>query len=86
VTINNSLLENKNKTIIRAINDMMSNEKRLRPTCDKLLIDKKLWSLEISDIQNEVICRQLMEITINELSIEENFCKYFIKTKIQKII
>jgi hypothetical protein len=83
VTINNSLLENKNKTIIRAINDMMSNQKTLRPTCDQLLIDKKLWSLEISDIQNEVICRELMEITINELSIEKNFCKYFIKTKIK---
>jgi hypothetical protein len=83
VTINNSLLENKYKTIIRAINNMMSNMKTLRPTCDQLLIDKNLWSLEISDIENEVICRELMEITINELSIEENFCKYFIKTKIQ---
>ncbi len=62
---------------------MMSNMKTLRPTCDQLLIDKNLWSLEISDIENEVICRELMEITINELSIEENFCKYFIKTKIQ---
>ncbi len=61
---------------------MMSN-KILRPTCDQLLIDKKLWSLEISDIENEVIYRELMEITINKLSIEKNFCKYFIKTKIQ---
>jgi hypothetical protein len=82
VTINNSLLENKYKTIIKAIIDMMSNIKTTRPSCDQLLNDKNLWSLEISGIKNDVICQELRELSVNELSIEENFCKYFIKTKI----
>jgi len=78
VTINNSLLENKYKTIIKAIIDMMSNKKTTRPSCDQLLNDKNLWSLEISDIENDVICQELRELSANELSIEEYFCKYFI--------
>ncbi len=86
MTTNNSLLKNKYKTIVKAINDMISNTPTLRLTCDQLLVDKKLWYFEISHIKNEVMCRKLRELSVKQQSIEDSFCKYFIKTKIQKII
>jgi hypothetical protein len=83
MTINNSLLKEKYKNVIKSILDMMSHPIiQMRPTCDQLLNDKSLWSLEISDIENDVICQELSKITINKISIEQNFFKYFLKTKL----
>jgi hypothetical protein len=81
MTINNSLLKEKYKNVIKSILEMMSFP-NMRPTCDQLLKDKSLWSLDISDIENDVICQELSEITIDKISIEQNFCKYFLKTKL----
>jgi hypothetical protein len=81
MTINNSLLKEKYKNVIKSILEMMSFP-NMRPNCDQLLKDKSLWSLDISDIENDVICQELSEITIDKISIEQNFCKYFLKTKL----
>jgi hypothetical protein len=79
---NDSLLDEKYKNIRKTICDMMLYpRKEMRPTCDQVLSNKNLWSLDISDIENNEICRELRGISINELSIEQGFCKYFIKTK-----
>ncbi len=78
MAINNSLLKEKYKNAKELICDMMSHPNiQKRPTCDQLLNDKSLWSLDISEVENDAICKELREITI-----EQNFCKYFLKTKL----
>jgi hypothetical protein len=66
---------------------MMSVMKDKRPTCEQFLINRCFWVLNISDTENNVICKELREMSLNELSIGQKFNKYFIKTKlIQKLI
>ncbi len=60
---------------------MLFPNKEMRPTCEELLIKKHFWYLEISDIESDVMFQQFKDLSLNELSIEHNFCKYFIKTK-----
>ncbi len=79
---NNSLLDMKYKNIKETILKMMSfPNKEMRPTCEELLIKKHFWYLGISDIESDVMFQQFKDLSLNELSIEHNFCKYFIKTK-----
>jgi hypothetical protein len=44
---------------------MMSGMKHKRPTCEQLLINKSFWALNISDIENDVICKELQETRLN---------------------
>jgi hypothetical protein len=60
---------------------MLYPMKEMRPSWDQLLINKKLWSLEFSDIENKMMCQELKEISINKFSIEENFANISLKQK-----
>jgi hypothetical protein len=84
MTINNDLLKNKYKNIIQCIQDMLSANKNLRPDCEQLLNNKSLWALDMNQMKEVIINEELSGLTITEMSIEQNFCKYFMKTKLMQ--
>ncbi len=86
MTINNNLLKDKYKNIIQCIQDMVSSNKNLRPDCEQLLNNKSLWALDMNELKEVIINEELSGITITEHSIEQNFCKYFIETKLMQKI
>ncbi len=86
MTINNSLLKNKYNNIIQCIQDMVSSNKNSRPDCQQLLNSKSLWALDMNELKEVIINEELSGITITEHSIEQNFCKYFIETKLMQKI
>jgi hypothetical protein len=78
MTINNSLLNEKYKNVIKSICDMMSPIKSMRPTCEQLLNKKSLWALSMSDIQNDLMFKKF-----KNLSISESFFTRFLKLKLK---
>ncbi len=80
--INNSLLNEKYKNVIKLIHEMMSSIKSKRPTCEQLLNNKSLWALSVSDIQNDSMFEKFNNLSISESLMKNNFCNYFIKMKI----
>ncbi len=58
--------------------------KSKRPTCEQLLNNKSLWDLDINQLKEVIINEELSGLTITEMPIEQNFFKYFIKTKLSK--
>jgi hypothetical protein len=83
VSVDYSLLKNKYETIIKAIKDMMSQTINLRPTCDKLLDHKKEWALDVNEVKEEISHQIFSQISINECSIEVNFCECFLNAKLK---
>ncbi len=81
MSILNSLLKNKYKTVIKLIIEMMSAMKSMRPTCEQLINNKSLWALNMIDIQSHSILEKLRKLSISEFSIENNFSNYFLKRK-----
>jgi hypothetical protein len=65
---------------------MVSSNKNLRPDCEQLLNNKSLWALDMNELKEVIINEELSGITITEHSIEQNFCKYFIETKLMQKI
>ncbi len=83
MTINNNLLKDKYKNVIQCIQDMLSANKNSRPDCEQLLNNKSLWALDMNQLK-EVIINEELNGLITEMPIEQNFCKYFIKTKLMR--
>jgi hypothetical protein len=50
----------------------------LRPNCEKILNEKTLWALSLSDIEND---EKFAEISNQSFSIEESFNSFFIRKK-----
>jgi hypothetical protein len=82
MTIRDYKLNVEYRAVTKFIIDMMSAMKNKRFTCDQILNDKKFWALNISDIENDVNCKELSLLSINKISIEQNFCNYFVKIKL----
>jgi hypothetical protein len=78
------LLKDKYKNIIQCRRDMVSEIKNLRPDCEQLLNNKSLWALDMNELKEVIINEELNRLTITEIPIEQNFCKYFIKTKLMR--
>jgi hypothetical protein len=49
---------------------MKTYDPKLRPNCETILNEKSLWSLSLSDIEND---ENFAEIISQSFSIEENF-------------
>ncbi len=73
-----SLLNDKYLEINRIVKDMTLFTPVLRPSCEKILAEKSLWSLSLSELMNENIMGTYHE---ND-SIEVSFHSYFIQTKL----
>jgi hypothetical protein len=84
MTINNNLLKDKYKNIIQCIQDMVSANKNFRPHCQQLLNNKSLWALDMNQLKEVIINEKLNGLTVTEMSIEQNFFKYFIQTKLMQ--
>jgi len=63
--------------INKIVLEMMELKKKLRPNSDKILGEKNLWALDIDELDID-----LSQLPLTEL-IEENFHKFFIKTKLE---
>jgi hypothetical protein len=61
---------------------MMATLKKNRPNCEQLLVDKKIWALNISDIENYLMEETFKQLSTEKNTIEQNFCNYFIRTKL----
>jgi hypothetical protein len=79
MTINNSLLNEKYKNVIKSICEMMQLMKSMRPTCEQLLNNKIRWALIVSDIQNDSMFKKF-----KNLSTSESFFTRFLKLKNSK--
>jgi hypothetical protein len=60
--------------------EMKTNNPELRPNCETIHNEKSLWSLSLSDIEND---ENFAEISNQSFSIEENFNSIFIRKKYQ---
>ncbi len=55
---------------------MTSSRKNKRPNCDEILVQKHLWSLNLTELKND------SEFKINEMIFSDHiFHSHFIKTK-----
>jgi len=72
-------LQAKYKNLFELIDNMTANRINKRPKCEKILSERHLWSLNLSDLMKE----KAKEIKSMEIQIEENFHLYFIQTKLK---
>jgi hypothetical protein len=60
----------------------MSPVKNNRPDCGRLLDRKSEWAIDKSEMEENEISEKLAKLSTEEKSIEQNFCYYFIETKL----
>ncbi len=71
-----SKLEDKYLNLFELAEQMTSRPKKRRPNCDQLLLKKNLWSLNLTELQND------SEFKSKEMQFSDNiFHSYFIKMK-----
>jgi hypothetical protein len=74
-----TLLSLKHKKLLELVNRMTTVGASPRPTCEKILNEKSLWTLSSDYIINEIKSRNI----VNEPNIEEDFSSFFIQTKLK---
>jgi hypothetical protein len=75
-------MNSKYENIYKSITVMMAPLKKDRPDCEKLLVDQKLWALDKSEIDVELLLRNNENFFSENYSIEHNFCNYFVRKKL----
>jgi UDP:flavonoid glycosyltransferase YjiC (YdhE family) len=75
-------MNSKYENIYKSITAMLAPLKKDRPDCEKLLADKKLWALDIFEIENDPLIVNINNYVTEKASIKQNFFDYFVRTKL----